>query len=88
LRVSFLSRPGCHLCDDALSELRVHLAARDPGQATIEIEVVNVEENDDLHRKYLERIPVIRIGGETISEFIFDPEEFDAAVARHGQGPG
>jgi len=88
LKVAFLSRPGCHLCDEALAGLREHLAGKDPDQPVIEIEEIDIESDDRLHRLYLERIPVIRIGEETISELVFDPEEFDAAVDRHRQALG
>lgn len=81
MKVTFLSRPGCHLCDEALTELEGHIGE-------VELEVVNIETDDDLHRRYLELIPVILIDGEKVSELAFSSEEFDAAVARRRQGQG
>ena len=86
MKVTVLSRPGCHLCDEAVSDLREHLSARGAGEPQVEVEVVDIEGDDRLHRLYLEKIPVIMIGEETVSEFAFDPEGFDAALqSRHGR---
>lgn len=88
MKITFLSRPGCHLCEEALNALNDHLARRGTELPAIEVEEVDIESDDELHRRFLERIPVIRIGGQTVSEFDFDPEEFDAAIARHPRGSG
>jgi hypothetical protein len=34
----------------------------------LDIEEINIEEDDELHEKYLIRIPVIESGGEIIQE--------------------
>jgi hypothetical protein len=34
----------------------------------VAIELIDIEINHELHRRYLERIPVIMVGGETVSE--------------------
>ncbi len=91
MKVTFLTRPGCHLCVEALTDLTAFLAARVadatlPEPMPIDHEVVDIETDDELHRKYLERIPVILLDGELVSEFAFDPEEFDAALNRRSQG--
>jgi glutaredoxin len=85
LKVTFLSRPGCHLCDEALAGLKRFVAreGRD-----LEVEIVNIETDDELHRRYLEKIPVILLEGETVSEFAFDPDELIAAIEGHEQGSG
>lgn len=84
MKVTLLSRPGCHLCDDALEQLEQHSTEG----VKFEIEVVNIETDDDLHRRYLELIPVILLEGEVVSELAFSSEEFDAAIARRLQGRG
>jgi hypothetical protein len=80
LTVTFLSRPGCHLCAEALAELGAHLRARAEGGPSIEIEEVDIETDDDLHRLYLERIPVIKVGDQIISEIWFEADAFDEAL--------
>ena len=62
-RITLYGRPGCHLCDDARAVLdRV-------GEPYDE---VNIEDDDDLHRRYLERIPVVAVDGDELFDFFVD----------------
>lgn len=83
MRIRFLSRPGCHLCDEALAELNGFIAlkvgAGELGPGTI-TEVVNIESDDELHRRYLERIPVIMVGDRIVSELAFEPEALESVL--------
>ncbi|MBJ7328848.1 MAG: glutaredoxin family protein [Solirubrobacteraceae bacterium] len=69
-------RPGCHLCDDALVELR-----RLAPELGFSIEEVDIEADDDLHRRYLERIPVIALDGDELFDFFVDESALRAALA-------
>ncbi len=73
--VVLYSRPDCHLCDQARAEIE---ALRDRG-FTFELREVDIESDDALLSRYLERIPVVVIGGETVSELVLDA---DAVRAR------
>jgi glutaredoxin len=74
--VTLLSRPGCHLCDDA----RVHLTAL-AAELGFELEEVDIEGDDDLHRRYLERIPVVEVAGEEAFEFFVEEAELRRRLA-------
>ncbi|MDO8794339.1 MAG: glutaredoxin family protein [Vicinamibacterales bacterium] len=52
------TRPGCHLCAEAIADAERLAAGR-----SIVLREVNIEHDDDLHRRYLEAIPVIEIDG-------------------------
>jgi glutaredoxin len=65
--VELYGRPGCHLCDDARDEL-VALRA-ELGFALVEHDI---EADDELHRRYLERIPVVVLDGEHLFDFFVD----------------
>lgn len=52
------TRPGCHLCEEAENAVRV---LRD--RYGFELRLIDIEEDDELHRLYLEAIPVILIDG-------------------------
>lgn len=58
-------RPGCHLCDDARDVL---LRIGRP------FEEVDIESDDDLLRRYLERIPVVALDGEELFDFFVDED--------------
>jgi glutaredoxin len=75
-RVTVYSRPDCHLCEEALD--RIHGIAAE-GNA-FELEVIDIERDDDLMKMYLERIPVVMVGAEVVSELVFDPASLRARL--------
>jgi glutaredoxin len=75
--VTLYSRPGCHLCDDARAALE-RVRARTP----FALEEVDITLDDDLHRRYLERIPVVALGGEELFEFFVDETALEARLYR------
>ena len=79
--IDLYGRPGCHLCDDARTQLTV---LRDElGFALIEHDI---EADDDLHRRYLERIPVVVLDGEHLFDFFVDEAVLRDRVGRVGGG--
>jgi glutaredoxin len=65
--LTMYSRPGCHLCDEARAQL---LALQ--GELAFELVEQDIEADDDLHRRYLERIPVIALDGEELFDYFVD----------------
>jgi glutaredoxin len=65
--LTLYGRPGCHLCDDA----RTQLLALGP-ELGFELVERDIEADDDLHRRYLERIPVVVLDGEHLFDFFVD----------------
>jgi hypothetical protein len=82
--ITLYGRPGCHLCDDArdvLERLRARFA--------FTLEERDITTDDDLHRRYLERIPVVALDGEELFDFFVDEGALadrlrDAGSAREG----
>jgi glutaredoxin len=62
------SRPGCHLCEDALEDL---VALHGEGYR-FELREVDIESDEALLRSMLERIPVLELNGEVVSELTLD----------------
>lgn len=62
------SRPGCHLCEEALEEL---VSLHGEGYS-FELREVDIESDEALLRSMLERIPVLEVNGEVISELTLD----------------
>jgi glutaredoxin len=67
--VTLYGRPGCHLCDDARDVLRQIQAAR-----AFVLQEVDIETDDRLFKRYLERIPVIALDGEELFDHFVDEE--------------
>lgn len=63
MNVQFYTRPNCPLCEDA--RLMLELVKED---VILHIEEINIEDNDDIHEKFLLRIPVIERNGVVIQE--------------------
>ena len=62
-RLTLYGRPGCHLCDEAREELkRLHIPYVE----------VDIDSDDELLRRYLERIPVGVLDGEELFAFFVD----------------
>jgi glutaredoxin len=75
-QVIFYGRPGCHLCDAAL-ETVLRVRARCP----FELEVVDIESDDRLLTRYLERIPVLVLDGQERFEFFVPEADLIDAIA-------
>jgi glutaredoxin len=67
--VTLYGRPGCHLCDDARAALE-RVRATHP----FRLDDVDIEHDDALLRRYLERIPVVALDGEELFDFFVDEE--------------
>jgi glutaredoxin len=71
--VTLYGRPGCHLCDEAREAL-----LRVRSEAAFELHEIDIERDDELFKRYLERIPVVCLDGEELFEFHVD----EAALRR------
>ena len=78
--VTLYGRPECHLCDDARAIL---LRVRD--EVDFELVERDIERDDDLFRRYLERIPVVAIDGEEAFELFVDEAELRRRLAIVGR---
>ena len=74
-QVVVYSRPGCHLCEQAVSEL----AALHADGYRFALHEVDIESEELLLRRMLERIPVVEVDGQVVSELVLDRA---AVVAR------
>jgi hypothetical protein len=69
--VTLYAREGCHLCDEAREAILG--LPRELGE--IELREVDIDSDDELLAGYLERIPVVAIDGEVVSELEFDQHD-------------
>jgi glutaredoxin len=75
--LTLYSRPGCHLCDEARKALE-----RVRARAPFTLNEVNIETDDSLHSRYLERIPVVALGDEEIFDFFVDEAALEDRLYR------
>ena len=74
--VTLYSRPGCHLCDEARAAIRA-LGAELGG---LRLQEVNIDDDERLFLRYLERIPVVEVGGAIVSELVLDVDALRASL--------
>ena len=61
------SRAGCSLCDEAREAIELVLAdRREMGLAVPNLVERDIEADPELHRRYLERIPVVELGTQRV----------------------
>ena len=71
--MTLYGRPGCHLCDEARAAL-----LRVRADVPFELREIDIDGDDELFKRYLERIPVVALNGEELFEFEVD----EAALRR------
>jgi glutaredoxin len=74
--VTVYTRPGCHLCEVAIEEI---VAIHEEGRS-FELREVDIESDELLLRRMLERIPVVEVDGVVVSELILDATELRARL--------
>ena len=61
-------REYCHMCHDMIAALEAFQA-----EYLFEVEIVNVEEDETLERRYGHLVPVLARNGEEICHYHLDP---------------
>jgi len=70
------SRPGCHLCEEAIERI---VALHREGYR-FALHEVDIESDELLLRRHLERIPVVEVDGAVASELVLDEEALRARL--------
>jgi glutaredoxin len=74
--VTLYTRPGCHLCDEAREAILGLRGVAPP----FELDEVNIDEDDGLLARYLERIPVVLVDGEVVCELELELDSLRAVL--------
>ncbi len=70
------SRAECHLCEEAVEKI---VALHGEGYR-FELHEVDIESDELLLRRHLERIPVVEVGGIVVSELLLDEQAVRARL--------
>jgi len=76
VKLVLYGRAECHLCDDARRVLE---------RVGHPFEELDIEDDDELFKRYLERIPVVTLDGEELYEFFVDEADLRARVGSEGR---
>jgi len=78
-KVVLYSRSGCHLCDIALETLE-KLQSELSQEAPFEIEVLLIDGDPDLEKRFGEQVPVTYIDGSPHDFWRVEPDRFKKAL--------
>ena len=76
--VVFVTRKGCHLCDEALRLLH---------ELGVEPQLADVDADDRLFQLYDWRVPVLLVDGVPVAEGKISRDQLQAALGRSGGSP-
>ena len=75
--VTFYTKPGCHLCEDAKREIsRARLNER------FTFEEIDITSDPELQRRYSTEIPVVLINGTHAFKYRLTAEDFRRAILK------
>lgn len=74
--VTLLSKPGCHLCDDARQVVHEVLSEFE----TVDLVERSILDDPDLHARYWDEIPVVLIDDQVHTIYRVDPDRLRAAL--------
>jgi predicted amidohydrolase YtcJ len=85
LQLTLLSKPGCHLCDDAREVVTEVVAAYPPrdGSPVVEFDEKSILDDPALFDEYVEEIPVVLIDGRVHTIWRVDPVRLRTALNSH-----
>ncbi|WP_139995518.1 glutaredoxin family protein [Kurthia sp. Dielmo] len=73
--LTFYSRQNCRLCEEGMNMMRLVQQ-----EVPFEFATVDIEQDEDLHERYMMMIPVLEKDGEMIQYGILDYETIIEAV--------
>ena len=84
--LTLISKPGCHLCEDAEAVITRVLTEFEGEQTSIRLDLkrLNILDDAALHARYAEEIPVLLIDDKVHNYWRIDPERLLAALRALG----
>lgn len=76
-RILYLTREGCHLCEEALPVVRT-----EADRAGTSVEVVDIDADEKLRRDWDYDVPVIIVDGKVHARYRIDAEQLRTALRK------
>lgn len=78
--ITLLTRPGCHLCDDARSVVTGIVARLAAAGREIGFDEQSIDGDAALHRRWTDEVPVVLVDGRVHSRWRVDPQALVAEL--------
>lgn len=85
MELTLLSKPGCHLCDDAREVIEGVCAGFGERGVAVLFEERNILEDPELARLHAEDIPVVLVDGRRHAIWRVDATKLSAAIEKAGK---
>lgn len=82
VHVTFITKPGCHLCDEARAVLDAAIEDLGSQGITVDLTERNMLDDPALIAEYQEDIPVVLIEGKRHAFWRVDPDRFTQAIKK------
>jgi len=82
IEITLIGKPGCHLCDNARTDLAAVVASFEAAHPAVAISVteLNILEDEALALRHAEEIPVLLIDGKMHGYWHVDAARLSAAL--------
>jgi hypothetical protein len=80
VRLTLLSKPGCHLCDAARDAVAEVLAGLGPVASTVLVQELSILDDPELNARYWDEIPVVLLGDRVHTIWRVDEERLRSAI--------
>jgi glutaredoxin len=75
--ITVYTRANCHLCEDAIKVIH---RVNETTDVSIEVELVNVDEDPELQEEYGDRVPYVLVDDRPVFKYSVDEAELRARV--------
>jgi glutaredoxin len=87
LRLTLLSKPGCHLCDAARDAVAAVLAGLGPVASSVQVQELSILDDPELNARYWDEIPVVLLNDRVHSIWKVEADRLRAAIMESAAGP-
>ncbi|EAR24650.1 redoxin [marine actinobacterium PHSC20C1] len=77
--ITLIGKPGCHLCDVAWETI-TQVIAELPSDVSVEVTEQSILDDEELHAKYWDEIPVVLINDRVHTIWRVEPHRLSAAL--------
>ena len=81
VRLTLLSKPGCHLCDAARDVVTSVMAELNAAASTVTLEELSILDDPELNARYWDEIPVVLLDDRVHTVWTVDPARLRTAIA-------
>jgi hypothetical protein len=80
VRLTLLSKPGCHLCDAARDAVTEVIATLGAAASAVSVEELSILDDPELNSRYWDEIPVVLVNGRVHTIWRVDPTRLTRAL--------